>query len=251
MAWNLEDFMDPTVSNIRRHRISTLGDISTGARPIWEVPEYARALEDFRTKADRDRGGLLAGLKAADVKGPAAGLALERQAGNISGGVMDLTNRMRGEATRQQDEIIGRGEADAADKRRLMMEAYLARKARKSQEAIAKKQQQTGATGQICCFIFIEGNRMTDNVRTLRDTFFPRGGTVENGYRKMARWLVPIMARNWFVKKNVQIVMLNPICSIADNYYKQNSYGWMFKPIGCFWAKIWRRLGDDTTKFAW
>jgi len=100
-----------------------------------------------------------------------------------------------------------------------------------------------GMGGDICCFIFIEGERLTENVRSLRDTMFPKGGVVENGYRKLARWLVPKMARNRFVKGIVRVTMLNPICSIADHYYGYNSYGWIFRPIGHFWKKVFERLG--------
>lgn len=122
----------------------------------------------------------------------------------------------------------------------------LGRKKIKSDEDIARMGQISGSASSgmnMCGFIFTEGGRLTDNVRTLRDEKFPKGGVVENGYRRMARWLVPKMARNWFIKKVIQATMLNPICSIADHYYGYNSYGWVFRPIGYFWKKVWKRLG--------
>lgn len=94
-----------------------------------------------------------------------------------------------------------------------------------------------------CCFIFIEGERLTTNVRRFRDSLFTKGGVVELGYRRMAKWLVPIMRRNWFVKEIVKATMLTPICSIADYHYGYNSSGWMFRPIGHFWRKVWETLG--------
>jgi hypothetical protein len=124
------------------------------------------------------------------------------------------------------------------------------------QDEMAKRQQfqssMTGMSGAVqgggggsggCCFIFIQGELLTDNVRMFRDEMFPKGGIVENGYRKMAKWLVPLMARNWFVLKNTEMLMLKPICSIANHYYGYNSYGWIFTPIGHFWKKVWERMG--------
>ena len=122
----------------------------------------------------------------------------------------------------------------------------LAQKAQQAQTASAQTGQMTSgfnSAGSNCCFIFIEGERFTNNVRNLRDTMFPKGGVVENGYRKLAIWLVPKMARNRLVKGVVRAIMLNPICSIADHYYGYNSYGWVFRPIGHFWKKVFERLG--------
>ncbi len=130
-----------------------------------------------------------------------------------------------------------------------MLGFYAKEKDRESQEKIAKmgqiSQAGSGWTQGKCCFIFIEGERLTDNVRNLRDKMFPKGGVIEKGYRRMARWLVPRMARNWFIKEIVRATMLNPICLVADCHYGYNSYGWMFVPVAKFWAKICERLGRN------
>jgi hypothetical protein len=108
--------------------------------------------------------------------------------------------------------------------------------------------QGAGKSADVCCFIFIEGDRLSDNVKTLRDKMFPKGGLVENGYRRMAGKLVPMMAKNWLVKKAVQILMLNPICAIADNHFGRNHYGWIFWPVGWFWKWVWEEMGRGNTK---
>jgi hypothetical protein len=107
----------------------------------------------------------------------------------------------------------------------------------------SKEDSRSQQTSGGCGFTFTAGNRLTNNVKTLRDELFPKGSPVEIGYRKMCKWLVPRIDRNWFVKKVVRAIMLNPICSIADNYYGYNSYGWVFRPIGYFWKNIWEKLG--------
>src|SRR3990170_2787754 len=83
-----------------------------------------------------------------------------------------------------------------------------------SEQAIAKRaQQQSGFNAGMssCCYIFYAGDKFIRAVHMYRDEFYPNEGFVGLGYRLMARWLVPVMKRNNFVKKLVIFIMLDPL----------------------------------------
>jgi hypothetical protein len=227
----------------------------------WDMPMWKPTIEGIRTQGQRRLEDLYGGFRKAGVTGPAAGTLLERSEEATGGNTLDLANRLLqvpetyiGQGVQAEEAAIGRGEAA----QKWLDEKIIMRKRAKEAEAAAKQSSQQGmgmkmmspygqggggGGGGGCCFIFIEGQRLTDNVRNLRDFMFPKGGTVEIGYRRISRWLTPRMARNWFVKKVVQIIMLDPICSIADHFYGYNHYGWILRPVGYFWKGVFEKYG--------
>jgi len=96
--------------------------------------------------------------------------------------------------------------------------------------------------GSSCCFIFIKGEKLTKQVRNFRDTFFNEDSFVAQGYRKMAKWLVPAM-NNKFIKRFVKFIMVDPMAKFAEYYYKNDRCGYLYAPISLFWAFTWGHLG--------
>jgi len=105
--------------------------------------------------------------------------------------------------------------------------------------------QQAGqSAGSICCFIFIEGGgELTQVVREYRDEHFGHDSYVADGYRAMAKILVPIMKRSNLAKNLVKYLMTKPLTKVAENYYELNSWGWIFKPLAHFWTGVWSLIG--------
>jgi hypothetical protein len=99
--------------------------------------------------------------------------------------------------------------------------------------------------GAGCCFIFMAGNDgvLEDDVRNFRDRHFPPDSLVANGYKAMARWLVPRMKKSPIVKSIVKKVMLQPLSCVAKWDRTRKGRGWMFIPVGIFWCTVWKEYG--------
>lgn len=93
-----------------------------------------------------------------------------------------------------------------------------------------------------CCFIFLESfnGRMPWFVRLCRDRYYAQEPQVASGYKQMAKWIVPMMRRNQWVRRIVDILMVKPITAYGGYLYNQNKYGWLCKPFKLAWFSIWR-----------
>jgi len=97
-----------------------------------------------------------------------------------------------------------------------------------------------GSGGGGCCYMFLEGhNELESSVRRYRDSHFSPDSGVSRGYKRMSRWLVPLMKRYKLVKEVVKWVMLNPLAYIARWAEGKNKFGWIFVPFGIFWCDYW------------
>lgn len=102
-----------------------------------------------------------------------------------------------------------------------------------------------GAVGSVCCFIMIaanEGKELPWYVRFCRDYYYSKQPEVAKGYKKMAKWLVPLMQKHSLIRKFIKVTMYNPITAYGGYLMGENKYGKMFKPVKNFWFKIWRTL---------
>jgi len=98
-------------------------------------------------------------------------------------------------------------------------------------------------TNDPCCFIFIQGEGdLTMAVRHYRDKNYGHDSSVANGYRRMAKWIVPLMKKNFFIQNLIKYSMTTPLSKYAEWSIGQNKYGWIFWPFK-FWTIIWRMLG--------
>lgn len=94
-----------------------------------------------------------------------------------------------------------------------------------------------------CCFIFIQGEgSLTNFVRMYRDTYYGYNGMASNGYRWMAKWLVPLMQKYNIIQKSIKYSMTTPLSKFAEWRYKQNKYGFIFWPFK-IWVLIWSLIG--------
>jgi hypothetical protein len=100
--------------------------------------------------------------------------------------------------------------------------------------------QSTGYTPNFqagCCFIMLEAGDLTEKVRKLRDKLFPPDSFVAKGYKKMARWLVPMMRKRSVIKSLVKCLITHPIAKFCET---KNS---ALIPICLFWATTWELYG--------
>jgi len=103
---------------------------------------------------------------------------------------------------------------------------------------------QTSSIGDVCCFIFLEAYHGTLPwwVRECRDYYYRECPQLASGYRRMAKWLVPIMRHSRLVRGLVWHVMVKPITE-----YGKWMVGLSAKASGRasrnFWFRVWSYLG--------
>jgi hypothetical protein len=103
----------------------------------------------------------------------------------------------------------------------------------------------TQGMGNVCCFIFLESYNgvLPPHVRQWRDYYYEKEPQVAIGYKRMAKWLVPLMKSNSWIKKAVNWLMVKPI-TIYGGYQITNKHGYLMKPFKAFWFNIWRIYGS-------
>jgi hypothetical protein len=94
--------------------------------------------------------------------------------------------------------------------------------------------------GVNCCFIFMEAyyGFMPPSVRRFRDRYYRMKPEIAIGYKKMAKWLVPLMRRSTFVRELTWLVLINP----ATKYTVHTKHG-LNKTLSHFWLKFWAWYG--------
>ena len=105
--------------------------------------------------------------------------------------------------------------------------------------------QSAGAGVSLCCFIFLEAynGQLPSVVRRYRDMKAPESSQRRNGYIKMSKWLVPAMRVSTVARKLTNFLLVKPLVSYGKWYYGENTYGWVFKPVECFWMNLWKLTG--------
>lgn len=93
-----------------------------------------------------------------------------------------------------------------------------------------------------CCFIFLEvyNGSLPWYVRVERDKYYKSTPSVAEGYKRMAKWLVPLMRQYRAVSKIVNYCMVKPLTYVGAYDNKVNSFGWLFKPFKFFWFTLWK-----------
>ena len=111
-----------------------------------------------------------------------------------------------------------------------------------------------GAAGQVgaagitkCCFIFMEAYdyNLPPSVRICRDYYYEKYPAVALGYKKMAKWLVPMMQKSKIVRNAVKYLMVKPITRYGEYLVGNtdkliNKACILFKE---FWFIIWKLGG--------
>lgn len=99
--------------------------------------------------------------------------------------------------------------------------------------------------GNYCCFIFLEATNgvLPWYVRVERDKYYNEQPTVASGYKRMAKWLVPMMKNSRAVKTLVNLLMVKPLTAYGGHTHSVNHYGHVFWPVKKFWFTVWNKLG--------
>jgi hypothetical protein len=99
-----------------------------------------------------------------------------------------------------------------------------------------------------CCFIFLEATNgvMPWWVRQCRDEYYVTQPSVATGYKRMAKWLVPLMKRFSIVKTAVNAFMVTPITNYGGWLKGVEGYenGQKFEVYKKFWFFVWKLTGN-------
>lgn len=100
-----------------------------------------------------------------------------------------------------------------------------------------------GAIG--CCFIFLEATngQLPRSTRYFRNLYYNLEPDVARGYKRMARWLVPLMQRSEFIKDLVNQLMVSPMIAYGEYLSGNLPYGKVAEGRKTFWFGVWKLLG--------
>ena len=100
-----------------------------------------------------------------------------------------------------------------------------------------------GGGGAGCCFIFMEAysGNMPPSVRKCRDRYYVKFPTIATGYKRMAKWLVPLMRQSNVVRKLVWKIMVCPLTKHAEFVLQKNNTP--HRNVRKFWFTLWNLTG--------
>ena len=96
-----------------------------------------------------------------------------------------------------------------------------------------------------CCFIFLESyhGKLPWYVRHCRDHYYVSHPTIANGYKRMARWLVPLMKKSRFISSVVWHTMVHPLSEYGKFVVRLAPQNRRYRIARKFWFSIWHQLG--------
>lgn len=97
-----------------------------------------------------------------------------------------------------------------------------------------------------CCWIFLTvyGGHLPPHIRLCRNVLgTPR---IRSGYRRMSKWLVPLMKSSRLVRTLVEATMTYPMEQYGGWLTNTPGYstGFVFRPVKRFWFKLWNLIGE-------
>lgn len=95
----------------------------------------------------------------------------------------------------------------------------------------------------VCCFIFLEAygyGKIPKCVRRGRDKYYYKNHFMAAGYRRMAKWLVPLMRENLMIRWLVWLMIVNPI-----TIHLSKPRRGINRLITHFWLRYWAITGKD------
>lgn len=92
-----------------------------------------------------------------------------------------------------------------------------------------------------CCFIFLEAYHGTlpEHVRKCRDRYYKKFPSIAKGYKRTAKFLVPLMKKSFVARWFVWHLMVKPL----TEYGKFTQETRKFKPYRKFWFTVWNTIG--------
>ena len=100
--------------------------------------------------------------------------------------------------------------------------------------------------GSMCCFIFLEAynGQLPESVRLCRDVHYQRHPQLSVGYKRTARWLVPMMRKSRVVTWLVNLTMVKPITRYGEWLVgNQETVRSSDRLIRNSWFKFWNWYG--------
>lgn len=103
------------------------------------------------------------------------------------------------------------------------------------------------ANSSACCFIFMESyhGAMPSHVRRCRDSYYASKPQIATGYKRMAKWLVPLMRYSSLVRSFVWHCMVSPLSEYGKFVVRKDTAGRHYKSTTRFWFSIWNFLGRN------
>lgn len=103
-----------------------------------------------------------------------------------------------------------------------------------------------GSLGAGCCFIFLESyhGTMPIHVRQCRDKYYTTFPQVASGYKRMAKWLVPLMQKYSTVRALVWHTMVKPLTNYGLFVTRKDLSMRKYKWARQFWFSVWNKLGN-------
>ncbi len=104
----------------------------------------------------------------------------------------------------------------------------------------------TGSPGSyladVCCFIFLEAyhGKLPACIRRGRNKYYFKNHDIATGYRRTAKFLVPLMQKSQFVRWLVWLGMISPITYNLSHPCKRTFY----RTITHIWLHLWSMLGQ-------
>lgn len=97
--------------------------------------------------------------------------------------------------------------------------------------------------GMSCCFIVMEcyNGNMPSFVRKCRDRYYTNAPEIAVGYKRMAKWLVPMMRSNVIVRSAVWHLMVKPLTEYGSFIINRTERKGRWART--FWFSVWRKLG--------
>lgn len=94
----------------------------------------------------------------------------------------------------------------------------------------------------VCCFIFLEAlnGKLPWFVRLERNYYYEQEPRLAVGYKKMAKWLVPLMRKHPSIKHLVNLLMVRPMVIVGGYDHMTNNWGWLLRPVKNFWFSVWK-----------
>jgi hypothetical protein len=109
--------------------------------------------------------------------------------------------------------------------------------------------------GGMCCFIFMEAYQgaMPGCIRRIRDKYYRRHPRIADGYKRMARWVVPLMQRSDLARRLVWWGMVGPATryamGIGNGKWQMADGKWQrAKRMSHFWLRTWAVLGKAESR---
>lgn len=98
-----------------------------------------------------------------------------------------------------------------------------------------------GVGACMSCYIFraYYGTDVPEHLRWVRDFVYQRNPAIEIGYKRMAKWLVPLIHRSSVVRAAVAYGMILPLSAHAGYLTGYNKWGRILAPFKWFWLRVW------------